>query len=239
MRRSRRCPDSEHPFGYGRELYFWSFIVALLLFGLGCIASVVEGLDHIRHPQPIEHPDLIYIVLVLSFLFEGSSWLIARKGFKPSVGDDGYFAAIRASKDPPQFVVLLEDTAALIGIAIVFVGTWASIRWQEPRIDGIASLAIGVLLGAVSLLLARESKALLIGEHADPKLQEDVFEIARATAGVVGPNGLVSAQLAPDQVVVALSVQFDDRLTTPEIERIVVEMEDKSRRITLRSLCCT
>jgi cation diffusion facilitator family transporter len=230
MRRSRRRPDEEHPFGYGRELYFWSFMVALVLFGLGCIASVIEGIDHIRHPEPIEHPGLIYIVLVLSFLFEGSSWLIARKGFRPSVGDDGYLAAIRASKDPPQFVVLLEDTAALIGIAIVFIGTWASIRWREPRIDGIASLAIGVLLGAVSVLLARESKALLIGEHADPKLQKDVFEIAKTTHGVVGPNGLVSVQLAPDQVVVALSVQFEDRLTTPEIERIVVEMEDKIRR---------
>jgi len=230
MRRSRRRPDAEHPFGYGRELYFWSFIVALLLFGLGGIASVIEGVDHIRHPQPIEHPGLIYIVLTLSFVFEGTSWLIARRGFRPSVGHDGYLAAIRASKDPPQFVVLLEDTAALIGIGIVFAGTWASIRWHEPRIDGIASLAIGVLLGAISALLARESKALLIGERADPKLHHDVFAIARATAGVVSPNGLVSAQLAPDQVVVALSVQFEDRLTTPEIERIVVDMEEKIRR---------
>jgi cation diffusion facilitator family transporter len=231
MRRSRRRPDAEHPFGYGRELYFWSFIVALLLFGLGCIASIVEGIDHIRHPHPVEHPNLIYIVLVLSLLFEGSSWLIAQRGFRPSVGRDGYLAAIRASKDPPQFVVLLEDTAALIGIGIVFIGTWASIRWHEPRIDGIASLAIGVLLGGVSVLLAHESKALLIGERADAKLQDDVFAIARATAGVVSPNGIVSAQLAPDQVVVALSVQFEDRLTTPEIENIVVEMEEQIRRI--------
>jgi cation diffusion facilitator family transporter len=230
MRRSRRRPDAEHPFGYGRELYFWSFIVAVLLFGLGCVASVVEGIDHIRHPQPIEHPAVIYIVLLLSLLFEGSSWLIARSGFRPSVGDDGYLAAIRASKDPPQFVVLLEDTAALIGIGIVFIGTWASIRWREPRIDGIASVAIGVLLGAVSVLLAGESKALLIGERADPKLHNEVFAIARTTAGVVSPNGLVSVQLAPDQVVVALSVQFEDRLTVPEIERIVVEMEERIRR---------
>jgi divalent metal cation (Fe/Co/Zn/Cd) transporter len=154
MRRSRRRPDTEHPFGYGRELYLWSFIGALLLFGLGCIASLVEGIDHIRHPQPIEHPGLIYIVLVLSFLFEGSSWLIARKGFRPSVG--------------------------------------VSTRIQSFR--------------------RRCSRS------------------PRATVGVVGPNGLVSAQLAPDQVVVALSVQFEDRLTTPEIERIVVEMEDKIRR---------
>src|SRR3954471_2416661 len=131
MRRSRRRPDAEHPFGYGRELYFWSFIVALVLFGLGCVASVVEGINHIRYPHPIEHPIAIYTVLGLSLLFEGATWLIALRGFRPSVGVDGYLAAIRKSKDPPQFVILIEDTAALTGIAIAFVGTWASIHWGE------------------------------------------------------------------------------------------------------------
>ena len=230
MQRSRRRPDAEHPFGYGRELYFWSFIVALLLFGLGGVVAVVEGISRIREPRPIEHPSVIYVVLALSALFEGGSWLIAWRGFRPSVGDEGYLAAIERSKDPPQFVVLLEDTAALIGVAIVFAGTWASLHWNEPRIDGVASIAVGVLLGAVSILLARESKALLIGERADLKLQEAAFAIARSTAGVVCPNGLVSIHLAPDQVVVALSVQFDDRLTTPVIEQAVVEMEEKIRR---------
>ena len=231
MQRSRRRPDNDHPFGYGRELYFWSFIVALLLFGLGCIASLIEGVDHIRHPQPVEHPGVIYIVLTLSLLFVGGSWLIARRGFRPSVGEEGYLAAIRESKDPPQFVVLLEDTAALAGIGIVFIGTWASLHWNEPWLDGVASLAIGVLLGAVSILLARESKGLLIGERGDAKLQDAVFAIARGTAGVVRPNAVVSAQIAPDQVVVALSVQFEDRLTTREIENLVVEMEDRIRRL--------
>src|SRR3954452_18888418 len=231
MRRSRRRPAAVPPFGYGRELYFWSFIVALLLFGLGCVASVVQGINHIRHPHPVEHPGAIYTVLGLSLLFEGSTWLVALRGFQPLVGKEGYLAAIRQSKDPPQFVVLLEDTAAIIGIAIAFVGTWASIRWGEPRIDGIASLAIGVLLGIVAVLLARESKGLLIGERADMKLQEDVFAIARKTDGVVCPNGLASAQLAPNQVVVALSLQFEPHLTAPEIEQIVVEMEEKIRLI--------
>jgi cation diffusion facilitator family transporter len=231
MRRSRRRPDAEHPFGYGRELYFWSFIVALLLFGLGCVASVVQGINQIRYPHPVEHAIAIYTVLGLSVLFEGATWLVALRGFRPSVGLDGYLAAIRNSKDPPQFVVLIEDTAALIGIAIAFVGTWASIHWGEPRIDGIASLGIGGLLGLVALLLARESKGLLIGERADMKLQEEVFAIARATDGVVCPNGLASAQLAPDQVVVALSLQFAAHLTAPEIEQIVVEMEEKIRLI--------
>jgi cation diffusion facilitator family transporter len=229
MRRSRRAPDGDHPFGFGRELYFWSFIVALLLFGLGCLASIVQGISQIRHPHSVEQALVVYIVLGLSVIFEGSSWLVARKGFQSSVGDDGYLAAIRGSKNPPQFVVLLEDTAALIGIVIVFVGTWASIHWREPRIDGIASLLIGVLLGGVSVLLARESKALLIGERGDLKLQEHVFAIAKATPGVLCPNGLVSAQLAPDQVVVALSVQFEDWLTTPEIQHAITEMETKVR----------
>ena len=229
MRRSRQRPDAEHPFGFGRELYFWSFIVALFLFGLGCVASVFEGIDHIRHPHPVEHPGVIYTVLALSVLFEGSTWVIALKGFKPSVGAAGYLDAIKQSKNPPQFVVLLEDTAALIGIAIVFVGTWASIHLDEPRIDGVASIAVGVLLGLVSVVLARESKGLLIGERADMKLQEEVFAVARTTAGVVAPNGLASAQIAPDQVVVALSVQFEAHLTTPEIEQVVIEMEEKIR----------
>jgi cation diffusion facilitator family transporter len=230
MRRSQRSPDAEHPFGYGRELYFWSFIVALLLFGLGGIASVFEGITHILHPRPVEHPAAIYTVLGLSLLFEGGTWLVTLRGFRPLVGNKGYLAAIRKSKDPPQFVVLLEDTAALIGIAIAFAGTWASIHWNDPRIDGIASLAIGMLLGMVSVLLARESKGLLIGERADMKLQEDVFTIARTTNGVVCANGLASAQLAPNQVVVALSLQFQVHLRTAEIEQIVVEMEEKIRR---------
>jgi cation diffusion facilitator family transporter len=230
MRRSRRTPDSDHPFGYGRELYFWSFIVALLLFGLGCVASIAEGINQIRHPEPIKHVAIVFVVLALSAIFEGSSWLVARRGFRPYVGDGGYLAAIVRSKDPPQFVVLLEDTAALIGIGIAAAGTWASAHWNEPRLDGIASIAIGVLLGSVSVLLARESKGLLIGERADSKLQGEVFAVAATTPGVVCPNGMVSAQLAPDQVVVALSVQFEQELTTPEIERAVMDIEARVRQ---------
>ena len=158
MRRSRRAPDIEHPYGYGRELYFWSFIVALLLFGVGGLASIVGGIDHVGHPHPVDRAGVVYVVLALSVVFEGSSWLVARKGFRPFVGESGYLAAIRSSKDPPQFVVLLGDTAALIGIAIAFAGTWASVHWREPRLDGYASIAIGGLLCAVSILLAVKAR---------------------------------------------------------------------------------
>src|SRR3954471_10586353 len=133
LRRSRRNPDAEHPFGFGREIYFWSFIVALLLFGIGCVASVATGINHILNPHGVEHPGVIYTVLALSVLFEGGSWLVALRGFRPSIGRRGYLAAISERKDPPSFVVLLEDTAALTGIVIVFAGTWASIHWNEPR----------------------------------------------------------------------------------------------------------
>src|SRR4051812_35459038 len=230
MRRARQKPDPEHPFGFGRELYFWSFIVALLLFGLGGVVLILQSIEQIRHPHPIEHASVVYLVLALSVIFEGSSWIVAMKGFRPSVGQEGYLAAIRRSKDPPQFVVLLEDTAALIGIAIVFMGTVASTYWQDARIDGAASIAIGVLLGTVSVLLAVESKALLIGERADLDLQQAVFAIANSTHGVVRPNGVISAQLSPDQVVIALSIKFDDRLTTLEIECVVMEMELQIRQ---------
>ena len=230
MRRSQRTPDSEHPFGYGRELYFWSFIVALLLFGLGGVASIYQGVDQIRHPEPINPAAVVYVVLGLSLLFEGSSWVIARRGFRPYVGEQGYLAAIERSKDPPQFVVLVEDSAALIGIGLAAIGTWASTHLNEPRIDGAASIAIGLLLAGVAVLLARESKGLLIGERADTELQQKVFAIASSTAGVVCPNGMVSAQLAPDQVVVALSVKFDDTLTTAQIERAVADMETRVRQ---------
>jgi cation diffusion facilitator family transporter len=230
LKRSQLPPDDEHPIGYGRELYFWSFIVALLLFGVGCVASIIEGIYRIRDPEPIESPAMVYTVLGLSLLFEGVSWVVALKAFWSSMGDESFLTAIQNSKDPPRFVVLLEDTAAIIGVAIVFVGTWASVHWGTPEIDGLASIAVGLLLGTVSVLLAREIKALLIGERADAKMQQEIIEVARSTPGVVRPNGLIAIQLAPDQVVCGLSLQFDDRLTTPQIQEAIVQIEDRIRR---------
>lgn len=229
LHRSTREPDAVHPFGYGREVYFWSFVVGLMLFGIGCIASIVEGAHHILTPEKVANATVIYVVLALSAVFEGASWLTAFKGFRPSVGSRGYVGAILASKNPPQFVVLLEDSAAIIGIFIAAVGTGASEYWNEPRLDGVASIAIGILLGAVAILIARESKALLIGERADPRLQEQIFQIARSIKGVVCPNGMVSLHLAPEQVVIALSVEFEDSLKVPQIERAVSEMETQIR----------
>lgn len=230
MRRARRRADHEHPLGYGRELYFWSFIVALLLFAVGAGVSIIQGVIHVRDPEPIENVAVSYVVLGLSLVFESGSWWVAYKGFRGRVGADGFWAAVRRSKDPPQFMVLLEDSAAIIGILAALLGTFASVHLDDPRIDGAASIVIGILLAGVAAVLARESKALLIGELADAALYKAVTDLAEATGGVAGVNGLVTVQLSPDQVLVAASIEFDDELKVPDLERIVADIEVRLRR---------
>ncbi len=228
--RSQRPPDTDHPFGYGRELYFWSFIVSLLIFAVGAGVAAYEGISHIRHPEPIDRPWVNYIVLGLSLVFEGSSWWVAFKTVCKTKGDQTWWQVIVRSKDPPQFMVLLEDSAAIIGLLIAFAGTWISVATHNPRYDGVASLLIAALLAVVAAVLARESKELLIGERADPALQNAVAEMARKTAGIVGVNGILTSQMSPTEVVVAISVEFDDRLTIVDVENIVSRLEAEVRR---------
>ena len=229
MKRSARPPDATHPLGYGRELYFWSFVVALLIFTVGAGVSIYEGVHHWANPEPIRSPRLVFAVLGASFVFETGSWWIALREFRAKQGGRGFWAAFRASKDPPSFMILFEDSAALAGIAVAAAGTALALVTGDPRWDGAASIVIGVILGIVALILARESKALLIGERADPALSEAVVARAAEVAGVSAVNAIATVQLAPDQVVVNLSVEFDDALTTPAIEAAVLELERRVR----------
>jgi len=229
IRRSDRRADTDHPLGYGRELYFWSFIVALLVFSLGAVAAVYEGVDHLLHPEPIRDQFVNYAVLAIAFVLDGASWLISLRQFAAAKGDLGFYDAFRRSKDPPSFIVLFEDSAALLGIVVAAAGTFASVALQEPILDGVASVIIGVILGASAILVARESKSLLIGERADPQLTKAILDIAAAEPGVSGANGLLTVQLAPDQVVAALSVEFSDDMKTGEIEEQVIAIERKVR----------
>ena len=167
-RRAARRPDRRHPLGYGRELYFWSFVVALLLFALGAGVSVYEGVSHILTPEPITNAGVNYIVLGVSLAFEGVSWWVALGSFRAVKGAKSYWQAVRDSKDPPSFMVLLEDTAALIGIAIAAAGVYGADRFQLPALDGVASIAIGAVLAVTAFILARETKALLIGVAGEP-----------------------------------------------------------------------
>jgi cation diffusion facilitator family transporter len=225
MRRAALPPDENHPFGYGREMYFWSFIVALLVFALGAGLSFYEGIAHLRHPQPMERPMVNYIVLGLSFLFEGGSWWIALRTFRASKGTRGWFEAFRTSKDPATFTVLFEDSAALLGLFIAFVGVAGAQLAAQPRLDGIASLGIGVVLAVAALLLARETKALLIGEAAHPHVRKDILRIAAQDPAIRHANGVFTVQLGPDSVVATLSAEFEDALATPEIEACVNRIE--------------
>ncbi len=225
MRRAKLRADPDHPIGYGRELYFWSFIVALLVFALGAVVSIYHGVLHVKNPEPIHDAFVNYVVLALAFAFETASWRVAFKHFKTIKGSLGYYAAFRASKDPPSFVGLFEDSAALIGIVIAAFGTFASDTLNMPVLDGVASILIGIILAGTAGLLARESKSLLIGERADRKLSDSLLRIAEAASPSSKANGVLTVQLAPDQILAALSLEFDDTLRVREVEAAVMEIE--------------
>jgi cation diffusion facilitator family transporter len=229
LHRAARPPDAQHPLGYGRELYFWSFVVALLVFALGACVSIYEGLSHIRHPEPISNPVINYVVLALALLFEGASWSVSWRQFRAAKGQLGFYEAVRLSKDPPSFMVFFEDSAALAGILIAGLGTFAASQLHQPLCDAVASILIGVVLAAVALVLARESKSLLIGEHADKELSDSILRVADAEESVTRANGVLTMQLAPDQIVAALSLDFEDHLTAAQIEDAVIEIERRIR----------
>jgi cation diffusion facilitator family transporter len=229
IKRASLPRDEDHPLGHGRELYFWSFIVALLIFSLGAGISFYQGFMHIREPAVISDPFINYIVLGVSFVFEGATLWIALTEFNKTRGTLGLIEAAEVSKDPPSYLVLFEDSAALIGIIIAFAGTLGAELLAMPVLDGAASIGIGVVLAATSIFLARESKGLLIGEGARARTQRSIREIAAQCGGVEQVNDLVTVHLAPDQVVAALSLEFRDPLTTPEIEKAVATIEQHIR----------
>ena len=229
QRRAKRPPDRQHPFGYGREIYFWAFVVAILIFGLGAGISIYEGWVHIRDPEPLRDPTVNYAVLAIAAMLEGSSWAIAVRAFAKAHRGSGWWQAVKESKDPATFIVLFEDSAALAGLVVAAIGIWASHAWDDPRIDGAASIVIGLILATVALLLAREAKGLLIGERADPKLVERIRALVAASPGVTAVNHVRTIHTAPQSIFVAISADFDDRLTMGEGETLIEAIETRLR----------
>jgi cation diffusion facilitator family transporter len=227
LKRAQRAPDSDHPLGYGRELYFWSFTVALLIFTLGAGLTIYEGVQHVMAPEPISDVMVSYIVYGCAAIFEGISWSFAFREFRKAKGELGYFEAVRKSKDPPTFIVLFEDSAALAGLAIAAGGTFLAEQFALPVLDGVASIGIGLVLGVTALVLTRESKGLLIGEPASPDLRDAVMRTARETDGVERAQIVFSVHMAPEQVVVALSLEFRDDMMADEIEATVDQLESR------------
>jgi cation diffusion facilitator family transporter len=229
--RAKKPPDELHPWGYGREIYFWSFVVALLIFAVGAGVSIYEGIKHIQHPEPMSDPLVNYAVYAISALFEGISWWFGWSAFKRVRGDRTILSAVHASKDPPSFMVLFEDSAALVGLVIAAIATALSLHFRAAWIDGAGSICIGAVLALVAVLLARESKDLLIGERARPELSRSIRDIAQRQQGVRSVEGILTSQLSPDQVIANVGLEFADDLKTSDIERIIGDLECELRKI--------
>ncbi len=225
LHRADKKPDTVHPFGYGRELYFWSFIVALLVFAAGAGVSAYEGVLHIRNPEPATNHALSYTVLGIAFVFEGVSWWVALREFRATKGNMGYFEAFRRSKDPATFTVLLEDSAALLGLAFAAAGLAAAQWFDMPELDGVASLCIAGVLAVTAFLLARETKGLLVGEPAHPTVARRILAVANTDPDLRNANGVTTMQMGPVQVVAMLSAEFEDDCTTPQIEACITRIE--------------
>jgi cation diffusion facilitator family transporter len=226
-KRANKRADKVHPLGYGRELYFWSFVVAILVFSLGAGVALYEGILHILHPEHGADPLVAYIVLGVSFALESWSTWEALKAFNQTRGDESLWQALKDSKDAPTIIVLLENGGALAGLAIAAAGIAMSHWTQNPVWDGIASVMIGLVLAAVAIILCIEAKGLLIGESADPALIEALRLSAETHDGVTKVHEVLTVHHAPDQVVSVISADFDDDISAGDVERIVRDIEAK------------
>ncbi|MCW8836655.1 MAG: cation diffusion facilitator family transporter [Rhodospirillales bacterium] len=225
MRRAKKPADIAHPFGYGMELYFWSFVVAILIFGLGAGISIYEGVNKIADPHPATNIHINLIVLAVALVFEAGAWWVAFREFRLRKGEMGYVTAIRRSKDPALFTVLFEDTAAILGLLTAFVGITLADVMDMPVLDGVASVVIGVILGVTAALLAYESKGLLVGESARKDLLDGVRGIVANETGIKSVNEMLTMHLGPQDVLLTISLDFDDRLGSVEVEGAVSSME--------------
>jgi cation diffusion facilitator family transporter len=234
LARARKPPSQTHPFGYGMEVYFWAFVVALLIFALGGAFSIYEGVLKIIRPEPIERAWINFLVIGLAVLFEGGSFLVAWKEFKVVRQETPFFRAIRRSKDPSIFAVLLEDGAALTGLAIAALGVAGSAVFGVPWADGAASVAIGVLLVGVAIFLANETRSLLTGESASPRIIEAVRGMLAADPRIETVAEVLSMHLGPSEILLGVTLDFHDTLTAGEIEDAADDFAARIRAIDPR-----
>jgi len=225
MRRAKKPADAMHPFGYGMEIYFWTFVVAILIFVGGAAISIYEGIHKIEHPVATVDTYVNYIVLGFALVFEAGAWWIAYKEFNKSRGATPLLRAVRRSKDPTVFTVLFEDTAAMLGLFVALIGISLAEILELPVLDGVASILIGVILAGTALLLAYETKGLLVGEAASPEMQENIRRLIARQRGIARVNEVLTMHLGPGDVLVNISVDFDDHLDSGDVEEVITNME--------------
>ncbi len=225
LRRAARPPTPEHPFGHGLQLYFWAFVVAVLIFGLGSGISILQGIEKIINPHPVKDAWLNYLVLTLAIVFEGAVWMVALRAFRTEKGSRGWLAAVHSSKDPTTFTVLFEDTAALLGLLTALLGVYLSETLDLPVLDGVASLVIGFILAATAAFLAYECQSLLTGEGVDPGTRKALRELTLNEPGVEGINEFLTMHFGPNEVLVAMSLDFQNSLPAASVERAASQIE--------------
>lgn len=229
LRQARKPPDADFPFGHGKEIYFWSFVVAILVFALGAGVSIYEGILHLRHPVAIENPMINYVVLGLAMLFEGAAWFFAVREFSSTRGKLGYIEAVRHGKDPTSFVVLFEDSAAMLGLLTAFAGVALSQWTGWPWFDGLASILIGLLLAATAAWLAIETKGLLIGESANRWIVDGVRELAASLDEVEHVNDVLTMHMGPEYILVTISVDLRNGVPAGAVERVTAGLDCEIR----------
>jgi cation diffusion facilitator family transporter len=225
MSRAKRPADNRHPFGYGMEIYFWSFVVAILIFAVGAGVSIYEGINKFLNPHPISHYIVNYVVLGMALVFEGAAWWVAYREFGKVSGNFGLFKEVQRSKDPTLFTVLFEDTAAMLGLLTALIGIAASHISGALWADSIASIVIGLILAGAATMLAYETKGLLIGESASDTLCHGVRSIISRVEGISNINEIRSMHMGPNDVLFAVSLDFVDNLTAGTVENTIYKLE--------------
>ncbi len=228
-RLSERPPSPQHPFGHGKELYFWSLIVAVLIFGIGGGVSFYEGVAHIRRPVPQVDIHWNLIVLGAAMLFEGASFMVALRQFRRETAGQPFWQALRTSKDPTTYTVMAEDAAALLGLVVAAVGIVAGHVLDEPALDGVASVVIGLLLAGVAVLLVREARGLLIGEGIRESTARDIRALAQAQPGVRSVGWPLSMYIGRDEVLLTLELGFEPGLPVDDAAQRIQALEREVR----------
>lgn len=229
IRQSRKTPDDAHPFGSGKEIYFWTLIVAILVCAIGGGVSIFGGLQGLLHPRPLKDPTWNYLVLGVAAMFEGVTWTIAYREFRRVKGSQSWWSAMRTSKDPMAFTVLVEDSAAMVGLAIALLGIASADALSSPRLDAAAAVLIGIILGAVGLVLAYKCKGLLVGESVKPGVLASIRAIVEADPAVARLVRALTMHLGPTDVLLTMEIQFRPELSAGAVA-LAIERLDQTIR---------
>jgi cation diffusion facilitator family transporter len=230
MHRSKKAPDRDHPFGYGKEVYFWTLIVSVMIFTLGGGLSVIEGTNRLIHLRPVKNQGTIYVMLLVSFVFEAASLFVAVKRFIAQKGTGSFWKQLHESKDPALFAIIYEDAASILGLLVAFIGISLSAYFQIPQLDGVASILIGFIICVGAVIMVIESRNLLVGESAHQQMTDGIFELVNNDNDVVALRDPLTMHMAPNEILLAIDVEFRQEIDAGEVAKVVRRLETNIMR---------